>query len=231
MSKSDRTTDKNSHRESSSLLLVVGPCDRMVVDALLKAKGISRRFDIEECHGITRLKEAFKVRLKATNTLKRLWVMADADTDCSRIWQALRNVLTDNGKYAINSKSPLPECGAIYQSSDNPGIEVGIWIMPDNHSPGMTENFISAITHRDDTLIGPASEIVNKLDENRHLYPGIFRHCHKPKAEILTWLAWQDEPGCSLAIAIEGKRLDLTSNLCDAFTEWLVRLQPNESLL
>lgn len=229
MSKSDSTTDSKPLRASSSLLLVEGPGDRMVVDALLKAKGIKRNFDIEECHGISELKKAFTVRLKATNTLEKLWVMTDADMDCNSIWQALRNIMADNGNYAITRKSALPECGAVYQSINSPGIEVGIWIMPDNHSPGMTESFISAITQKNDPLIGPASETVDKLDGDRHLYPGVFRHCHKPKAEILTWLAWQDEPGCSLAIAIEGKRLDLTSPLCNSFTKWLVRLQPNES--
>lgn len=208
------------------MLLVEGIGDMEVVGALLDAKQIAPGFAISVENGINNLKQRFIVSLKATNQLKKLWVIADADSNCNAKWQMLRDCMTRHSGYDVNPKTPLPSEGAVFTPTNKQGITVGIWIMPDNSNAGMLENFIDMLVKSDDTLIAEARSIVDTLDAQRDRHSGIFKPIHKPKATIHTWLAWQDVPGRSIGSAILRKRLETSKPLCESFMQWLMNLQP-----
>ncbi len=47
-----------------------------------------------------------------------------------------------------------------------------------------------------------------------------FRAAHRTKAEIHTWLAWQDEPGKQLHEAVHHRVLDATKDESTPFVNW-----------
>ena len=47
---------------------------------------------------------------------------------------------------------------------------------------------------------------------------------HKSKAEIHTWLAWQEEPGTPMGQAITKQYLDTNKELAKKFIGWLDNL-------
>lgn len=50
------------------------------------------------------------------------------------------------------------------------------------------------------------------------------RDVHVAKAELFTWLAWQDPPGYSPGIALTKKILDPASSHADGFVKWFTGL-------
>lgn len=220
--------DKNT---ATSLLLVEGPEDKEVLGALLQVKQIEPEFAVSVETGLTNLKQAFRTGLKATNIRKKLWVLADADSDCGAKWQMLRDCMIEHGGYDVSPRTPLPEGGAVFTPKKATGITVGIWIMPDNSRPGMLEDFITLLVKADDTLIGHAQSVVDRLDADRNSHPSLFRPVHRSKAIVHTWLAWQDKPGRSMGTAILRNRLELEAPLCSRFIGWVQDLRPDDVTL
>ena len=71
---------------------------------------------------------------------------------------------------------------------------VGIWLMPDNQTSGMLEDFLLRLTGDGDPLLSRAEQVVNSIPETEKL----FGNTKRSKAVIHTWLAWQSDPGTSL---------------------------------
>ena len=211
-----------------SMLLVEGSEDAEVVGAIMKSHEIQPAFDVSVVVGISQLKQAFKIRLKNTNVLRKLWVIVDADSDCHAVWQMLRDCLISHGGYDVDAFTPLPSGGAVFTPSDSEAITVGIWIMPDNSQAGMVESFLALLAKDDDTLIREAHATVERLDAERDMHKNMFKHVHKPKAVIHTWLAWQNPPGRSMGTAILQKRIEYSKPLLGSFMRWLLQLQAIE---
>ena len=53
-----------------------------------------------------------------------------------------------------------------------------------------------------------------------------FRDTYRSKALIHTWLAWQEEPGTPLGLAVTKRYLDADHALARQFVQWLRRLFP-----
>jgi hypothetical protein len=52
---------------------------------------------------------------------------------------------------------------------------------------------------------------------------------HKSKARIHTWLAWQEDPGTPMGLAITKSYLDTNQELCNLFVNWLNNLFNSEN--
>lgn len=96
-------------------------------------------------------------------------------------------------------------------------LPFGVWIMPNNKTEGMLEDFIKESIRADDQvrLRDSAVEVVASLKNP------LFKEIHRSKAEVATWLAWQKTPGEKLESTIDGNLVDLTSPACSTFSEWL----------
>ena len=95
--------------------------------------------------------------------------------------------------------------------------------MPNNQTPGILEDFVSFLIPQDEALLWEmARTCVDKIpDDMRH-----FKDRHIIKAQIHTWLAWQEEPGQPLGIAVTAKFLDSESPYAHDLVDWVRRVFP-----
>jgi hypothetical protein len=97
---------------------------------------------------------------------------------------------------------------------------LGVWIMPNNHLPGVLEDFLKLLVPENDGLFAHAVRSVDGIGPDLCL----FRPVDRPKVDIHTWLAWQAAPGKPLGQAITMEVLKVTSPICQAVVQWLCRL-------
>lgn len=209
---------------NTSLLLVEGKSEESILKQLCPLCGIETNFEISPQGSLDQLKTAFKTYLKSTNTLKKVWIIIDADTNFENAWQSIRDIITRSGKYSIDKKLCLPVEGVVITPSDTSDITVGIWIMPNNKDVGMLENFLLKIIPNGDSLHERSIEIIEELEKSRLNHIGLYKSVHKSKAQIHTWLAWQDSPGESLGVAVQKQLFNKDADLCCQFTNWLSQL-------
>ena len=140
-------------------------------------------FNFPEIQGYNQLLDMFPVQIKDSE-LKTICVIIDANLNISSRWDSLKKILKDS-EYKNVPKKPKPE--GIILTDQSPKLpNVGIWIMPDNNSPGMLEDFIKYLIPEEDNLIEYSKQCVQKLIDDRK---NRFIIKHKSKAEMHTWLA------------------------------------------
>ena len=210
----------------TSMILVEGKSEQTVLPELCRLCDIDRHFDIQAVNSLNELKKALKTMLKSSNTLRKLWVVIDADNNFQGAWQSVKDILLRSGKYSFNPKIEMPTDGFIIEPDDPEELTVGVWIMPNNSDIGMLEDFMMQLIPGDDSLIECATNIVTHLDNERELHPGLFKAVHKSKAKIHTWLAWHDSPGMSLSVAVQKRLFETDAELCRRFAAWLNNLNP-----
>lgn len=196
-------------------LLVEGNDDLHVIRSLCKKHDIPETFDIFDCKGITLLLDAIPVRLKQSE-IETLGIIVDADIDLNNRWESVSQILADKG-YKV--PETIPTGGLILR--ENGKVTIGAWLMPNNNSNGMLEDFIRFLIPGRDTLLPVAESALDAIkDKNLNLYKDI----HRSKALIHTWLAWQEDPGTPMGLSITKKYLDSSVKECTAFTDWLKEL-------
>lgn len=164
------------------------------------------------------LLEALSVYLD-DGTLEVLGIVIDADEDIEGRWQAISGRLENAGTVAM-PKVPNPDGTIIELEQTGRVLRIGIWIMPDNKSNGMLENFLQNMITDNDFLHTYAKDCVSKIPvDNRK-----FSRNHLNKAEICTWLAWQENPGRPYGVAIRAKYFDIASPYSISFTNWIKAL-------
>ena len=97
--------------------------------------------------------------------------------------------------------------------------------MPDNGSPGALEDFAAWLVPVEDALWAQAGEAVDAIPFEFRRFPEIRRS----KAQIHTWLAWQESPGSPMGQAITKGDLDARAPLAEAFVGWLRRLMVSDA--
>jgi hypothetical protein len=149
--------------------------------------------------------------------MERLGIIVDANSDLLARWQAVRNRLIASGTVTLPD-TPLPEGTIATIDQGYRKLRIGIWIMPDNQSLGMLEDFIGQIVPDGDDLWDKAKLNVDEIERPR------FPEQHKSKAYIHTWLAWQEEPGKPLGLAITFRYLDANTPTAQKLIDFLRRL-------
>ena len=210
------------------MLLCEGSDDKEFYEALCREAGLK---DIEvkpparpvksKTHAIQYL----EVLLRQMNdgSLKRLGLVVDADyaathgLGCAGTLDKIREKLDPAG---FDRPQRLSTGGLVFEHNHKKLAPVGVWIMPDNHSEGMLEDFIKTALRSGDALHPHACGVVSALPETR------FKPIHRAKAEIATFLAWQAMPGKRLVSTVGDGLLDLAAPPCSAFTGWLRAVFP-----
>jgi hypothetical protein len=197
------------------VLLVEGADDVHVIKHICGNRGVNPIDEIAPQQNVERLLENFPVRLKESD-IGILGIVLDADTDLAGRWDALRHRLTQAG-YGDVPQHP-DSAGTILESPPNTLLpRFGVWIMPDNQSTGILENFLHFLVPAGSQLFGHVQASVASIPvaERR------FSQVDEPKAVIHTWLAWQAEPGRPLGTAITAKFLDPNVPVVDILVAWL----------
>ncbi len=178
------------------------------------------RFDEVQPHeGYTNLLDAIPVRLKAAGDGAIVGIVMDADTDLNARWQSLRDRLVKLG-YTDLPITPVAD-GTIVECPEGAFLpRVGIWIMPDNQTKGILEDFLRFLVPDGSRLFDHVTASVTAIpdDERR------FEQLAEAKALIHTWLAWQKEPGKAMGTAITARYLDPNVPQVDILLSWLKRL-------
>lgn len=200
------------------ILLVEGENDKHVILAL---QGVNkRRFldkdEIHACGDCDKLIEQFPVRLNESD-ISRLGILMDADANLAARWSQIR-VKAEAAGYRGISASPSKE-GTIIEAPDNSILpRVGIWLMPDNQSSGILEDYLKFLVPPECKLFAHAKSVVDQLPEKR------FSQTATTNALIHTWLAWQKDPGRPLGQSITARYLDAKVAQVDTLMNWLQNL-------
>jgi hypothetical protein len=96
---------------------------------------------------------------------------------------------------------------------------IGAWLMPNNQTEGMFEDYLLPLIPVAALIF--ARETARMARTQGH---GSYKEIHESKAVAHTYLAWQDEPGKPLGIAIKAGMFDLDSPRANDFIEWLRNL-------
>ena len=151
-------------------------------------------------------------------------VIIDANTSLYDRWKSIHNILK---KADYSNIPPKPLANGTFITDKSPILpDIGIWIMPDNKSEGILEDFIKLLIPEDDLKETAKQTVQNLIDKNIHL----FTANHKPKAEVHTWLAWQEEPGTPMGQAVTKQYLKINNEIANKFVTWLNKLFDLENI-
>ena len=190
---------------SGRVLLVEGQDDDHVVAHLCDRSGLPRDFSIVQKGGFSELSRSIPVELAAPGRLA-LGVLVDANDDPAARWQAVRDRCERRG-IALPSR-PDPE-GVVVAGRPR----VGVWLMPDNQSPGQLEDLVAAMIPAEDVVWRLAQEFVNSIPEPERPRPAI-------KAQVHAWLAARAEAR-PMGSAIGTGHLDTSTPPATSFINWL----------
>jgi hypothetical protein len=212
-------------KTNKNRMLVEGKGELLVLPYLIESNDIPWEPDgnpivyIDDRVGYTNIVKAGSIstELKADG-IEALGILLDADEDPRNKWISIRNACRNSG---LMSKMPedLPVEGLTIDA-DN-GVRVGIWIMPDNKLPGMLETFLGYLLPPDGSILW---ELAEETIDKAKVKGAPFSDCHRDKAQIHSWLAWQKPPGRELHQAIKETILDPTHPEAQRFVSWFRQL-------
>lgn len=153
-----------------------------------------------------------------TAAITTLGVVLDADDALHSRWRWLREHCGD----WVPAMGEVPQATGFIGVNAAEGKRFGVWIMPDNVNRGMLETFAHFLvpTNRKE-LWKYAKEAfaTAKADKGAPC-----SDAHTDKAEIYTWLAWQEPPCNSLGNALVQKMLDPHCQYATQFVQWFLDL-------
>lgn len=194
-------------------LMVESTNDQHVVYNLLKKYSVPATFRITPKDGIDNVFKALKIQLKFQDDeqLERLGIIVDANADLEKRWLVLREIFEKAGY--INLPDLPSSSGTIIKQDGLPVL--GVWLMPNNIISGKLENFIAFLIPETDILWQVACNSVSGLPEKR------FASKDEIKAQIHTWLAWQQDPGTPMGWAITKGYLNSNATMAQQLIDWL----------
>ncbi|MYD85877.1 MAG: hypothetical protein F4Y14_06670 [Acidobacteria bacterium] len=207
-------------RDHPRKLLVEGETDKCVIPYLMEKHGIAWPDEqgeypvcIEACGGIDEILKPEVIESELANSsLEALGVVVDANGDAGARWNGVRTWCSSE---FADLPEQIPAEGVEVVLSA--GLRFGVWIMPDNRFTGILEDFLVRLIPDDSRrLYELATNSV--ADAKRNGAP--FRDVHVRKAEIHTWLAWQDPPDLRLHEAVERTVLDPARADSRTFVNW-----------
>ena len=165
--------------------------------------------------GVDNLIDTMGDELQATD-LGVLGVILDADVNLANQWARVTRVLD---KHGCRNVPPVPNVDGTIVVSNN-GKKVGIWVMPDNQHAGALEDFVGNLIAANDALWPKAKADVDSIPATDRR----FKVAYQSKAQVHTWLAWQEEPGTRMGETFKKRYLDPNHPRAMAFVAWIKRL-------
>jgi hypothetical protein len=196
------------------ILLIEGKADKAFFEALFKSDFLNMpdvKVDVrtpseqgQASDGKSALRnylQSAKIKeLLLNDKISNLGIIVDADypKDGQGYSKTLANLKKDIAEYGYTSDIELSQGLAFTHNNAKKLKPLGIWIMPNNQDDGMMEDWIKTIVHSSEhSLFSHAQKTVTEL-----IQPN-FKSIHQSKAEVATWMAWQDPPGVGNELLIE----------------------------
>lgn len=201
-------------KQFNKLLLVEGNDDKHVMFAICEKFKIKENFTIIDCTGIEKLYTQIPVRFKQSG-IDTIGIIVDADIDLQKRWLQLLRILNP-----IFDGLPkhLPKEGLIHESNDK---KIGVWVMPNNITSGMLEDFIQFLVPDEDVLLPIVKQHLDAIEIAKQ---NKYRLIHRTKAEIHAWLALQEDPETPMGLSITKRYLTLEREECKNLVKWLSTL-------
>ena len=204
----------NGEKDSAiHALLVEGSTDRHVVIHICKRASIPD-FNIDPKGSVEGLLESIPNEVRVDGRAA-LGIMLDANDHPEGRWEAVKGRLRKVGIEL--PPNPRPEGVVIDPSKGLP--RVGVWMMPDNESPGELENFLKEMLPPNDAVWPLARAYINGIPTPHRK----FQEGKTLRAQIHAWLAAGEDPRPP-GSAIGAHDLAIGGPLCVRFTAWLRRL-------
>jgi len=205
--------------ESRYRLLVEGADDSHSVIHLMARHGFdwedetkARPF-IDAANGVDSLLSAITATLNGPYT--RIGIILDANSNLDARWKQVRDRAS---KAQVDLPfSPDPE-GTIV-TGHHSGSRVGVWLMPDNASPGALEHFLGRLV-----LPGPIWTYASEVTAEARKRGAPCLEKDHAKSWLYTWLAWQEKPGLPFGTALRGRLFETDSEEASRFVSWFRRL-------
>jgi hypothetical protein len=208
-------------KRTPRLLWVEGKDDSAVAQSLCAAHDVPELFQVVVKEGVDELLATFFAELRAP-MVERFGIVVDANGNAQARWESIRNTLGSEGYRDVPEE--LATDGMVIPGTLHRPL-FGAWIMPDNGSAGALEDFAAALVPAGDPLWAQAAEAIDRIPaEHRR-----FGETRRPKAQIHTWLAWQEFPGSPMGQAITKGDLSASAPLAEAFVSWLRRLMVSDT--
>lgn len=224
---------------SNAILLVEGESDQKFFATLLKSIALPVSVQPETPksvsdnifrNGINPLLTRFEKevgRLLLGSSVQQLAIVIDADQQADghgfnnrrkQITDVLEKACVTLSLQSFNITSPPIDANQGELFTHPSGAQVGLWIMPDHRSEGMLEDFLIHTIQEptQQQLLQIAQKAVADLGTQR-----LFKPTHEMKANLSTWLAWQDPPGLSTAYAYHKALFNQQHSNIQALTHWL----------
>lgn len=203
------------------VLMVEGKDDEHVLRSICSRRSIPFPDQVQLGPSVQELLEAIPTQIELMKAEHSegdvVGIVIDADTNLSARWQSVRDRLVEVG-YPYVPVAPDPN-GTILNPPDGSFLpRAGVWIMPDNKTPGILEDFLDFLIPQSDALRTHAHCSVDSLPEQP------FSDNDRPKALIHTWLAWQKDPGKPYGTAITARFLNPCLPQANVLALWLERL-------
>lgn len=212
---------------AKNILLVEGKSDEAFFGAFYESLGLSAKVHVappKSVGGNFNNKEGVLNHLPVLlnqlpdGQLERLGIIVDADhsaVDGLGYQRTVDRVSEIVQKCGFSRPKPIGKFGGLAFSSEDGFHDLGLWVMPDNHSDGMFEDWIkTSIVQSDAALLKQVEYAVSSLKEPK------FKRLHHSKAEVATWLAWQKNPGRGYQSAVSELLLDRQANPMVLFEKW-----------
>lgn len=206
-------------RSSPYRLLVEGIDDQWSIINLLSRHGydwddssVVRPY-VHQTGGISPLLESLAVAVKSH---ERLGIVVDADLSINNRWASVRDQLVGLG-FEVPS-DPIAAGAVVDRTADNK--RVGVWLMPDNQSPGSLEDFLAKLVPEGDPCWGHAETTTTAARDLGAPLQGK----DQSKGVIHTWLAWREDPGQPFGQAITARALGHDSPEALQFVDWFNRM-------
>lgn len=154
---------------------------------------------------------------EALKSLDRVGFVLDADLSPTDRWMQIRGLVVASGISLPEKPDPN---GTVVDLPE--GKRVGIWLMPDNRSPGVLEDLLKKLVPAGDatwahavasTQAALALEAPHRLEAKDEI-----------KGSIYAWLAWRHPPGMPFGTALKAHILGHESEEALEFVDWFKRL-------
>ena len=200
------------------VLLVEGINDQHVIKNLLTAHEIEGRIDIRDKKGISNILATLKTEVDANQDF--LGIVVDANSSLDSRWQSLIDRLKDKEiGYSKVPAKPVENGLVLERQGFLP--KLGIWVMPNNKLVGKIENFIRLLVAEEKENLW---QIVEKVVSEIPAEEKLFADKDIIKAQVHTFLAWQDEPGRPMGESITRRYFQTDAPDAINFVDWIRKL-------
>lgn len=221
-------------REAPNQLLVEGTDDKYTVINLIQKSGVEWTGENksipfipelgQEDGGLETLFKQLEVQSKRLQTIEEgnLGVVIDANSNPKSRWARIREIIDKSGM-GVSLPDEPKAAGEVLQLPSKKR-RFGVWMMPDNRSEGCLEHFLMKLIPSKDLLWPDAQMIVREVGNKGAPFWEKKNSNMMAKAEIHTWLAWQEVPGAPFGKSIKYGSLDGTNQAAKDFLAWFKRL-------